>query len=116
MIAEPTRKRFIVTPHGSIKTGDYTGGSLAPHEDSFNFGDFQFWQWSDPPPHPGLFTLLLQTKNLAQINPRTTLAPPRRDPWVTLGSPKGHPIPVPIPNTAKIANRFCTNSCAAKIS
>src|SRR5579864_3161421 len=47
-----------------------------------------------PPTPPPIFQLLLQTKDFRQ----STLGWPLRGPWVTLGWPKGHPIPIPVPN------------------
>jgi len=50
-----------------------------------------------PTPHPAFFQLLLQTKHFHTIDPWVSLASRLGGPWATLGPPRGHPIPDPIP-------------------
>src|SRR5579859_5295578 len=50
------------------------------------------------PSPPGLFQLLLQTKHLLHSTLGASLAWRLGGPWATLGPPKGHPIPNPIPS------------------
>ena len=49
------------------------------------------------PTHPAISSSLLQTKHFISIDPWASLARRLGDPCETLGSPKGHPIPDPIP-------------------
>ena len=51
-----------------------------------------------PQPPPPFFTFLLQTKHFLN----STLGPPLHGPWATLGPPKGHPIPIPIPSRQRV--------------
>jgi hypothetical protein len=48
-------------------------------------------------PPPGIFPTCVANKALAQIDPCATLGRRLGGPWATLGPPKGHPIPDPIP-------------------
>jgi hypothetical protein len=49
---------------------------------------------------------LLQTKEVLGINPWEALAWPLGDAWATLGPPKGHPNPIPIPIRQRVAVLF----------
>ena len=55
---------------------------------------------SKPTPTP-IFLFSLQTKTLPQIDPWASLGRRLGGPWATLGPPKGHPIPDPIPESAE---------------
>ncbi len=52
-------------------------------------------------PPPPIFLFSLQTKTLPQIDPWASLGRRLGGPWATLGPPKGHPIPDPIPESAE---------------
>ena len=63
----------------------------------FRSPDHQMHRSPDPfRSPPGISLLSLQMKAFPGINPRVPLAGRLGDPCVTLGSPLGHPIPIPI--------------------
>ena len=64
------------------------------------------WRKPTSSPHPAFFQLLLQTKHFLGIDPWVSLATRLGGPWVTLGSPKGHPIPDPIPSFGRGSQRL----------
>src|SRR5580765_5733289 len=49
------------------------------------------------PTLPGLFPTFVENKTLSPFDAWASLASRLGGPWATLGPPKGHPIPDPIP-------------------